>query len=411
MNFNSVPENSGVYIFRNAKNEPIYVGKSSNIKNRVKSHYDLKNGSYSQRALIPRIKTIETLKVDSEIEALLLEANLIKKFKPIFNSQLKDDKDYLYIKITNDEFPKVLVARKKDLRGVSAYFGPFPSASKVRITLKTIRRIFPFSTCKPNQKRACLYFHLGLCPGICAGVVEKKIYKSNIRKIKLFLEGQTSKLLSSLESERRESTEVLDYEKAGQIQKKIESVLYVTKPVRFLNPDETLEDVRDVELSRLAKLVELYQKPRRIECYDISNFQGKESVGSMVVFVNGVAEKSEYRKFRIKNVKGISDVAMISEVIERRFKNTWENPDLIVIDGGKPQLNAALGVLTRNHKEIRLISLAKRLEEIYITGDNRPIRLQRDDPALKLVQRLRDEAHRFAITYHKKLRAKEFLPK
>jgi len=409
MNLNSFPENSGVYIFRNAKNEPIYIGKSSNIKKRLKSHFDFKNRNYSQKNLISKSKTIETLKVDSEIEALLLEANLIKKYKPIFNIQLKDDKDYLYIKITDDVFPKVLSARKKDLPGARSHFGPFPSSAKVRTTLKTIRRIFPYSTCRPYQKRTCLYFHLGLCPGVCAGTADKSTYKSNINKIKLFLEGDTSKLLLSLEGDRKKAEKILEYEQAGEIQRKIEALHYITKPIRFLNLDEPLENIRAVELSRLAKLVKLNRKLRRIECYDVSNFQGKDSVGSMVVFIDGAAEKAEYRKFRIKSVKGISDVAMISEVIERRFKNAWGNPDLIVIDGGKPQLTAASEALTKSNKEVKLISLAKRLEEIYVFGDTKSIRLQRNDPALKLVQRLRDEAHRFAITYHKKLRAKEFL--
>jgi len=339
-----------------------------------------------------------------------LEANLIKTHQPVYNNQLKDDKDYIYIKITTDKFPKVLAARKRDLTDSKEFFGPFPSSSKVRATLKFLRRVFPYSNCKPNQKRPCLYFHLGLCPGVCTGFINQNDYRKNIRGIILFLKGDRQKIVSDLERQLKTFSKKLEFEKASVLQTQIEFINYVTKPSRYFEhfvPD--LEDIRNKEMQDLAKEIGLPKIPTRIECYDISNIGGSDATGSMVVFTDGIADHDEYRRFKIKNVVGINDTAMIAEVIERRLKNNWSPPDLIVVDGGKGQLNAALAVLKKNTKEIPIISLAKRLEEIYIPGNLKPLKLSRQNHALKLIQRLRDEAHRFAITYHRKLRKRHFL--
>lgn len=410
MNLANLPENSGVYIFKDKYQVPIYVGKAVNIKKRVKNHFDLKKSNAKEQLLVERTTSIDAIVVDSEIEALILEANLIKNHQPLFNSQLKDDKDYIYIKITDDEFPKVLAARKRDLTDTREFFGPFPSSFKVRATLKFLRRVFPYSNCKPNQRRPCLYFHLGLCPGVCARVITKKDYRTNIRKIVLFLKGERQKIINDLEKQLKNASKKLEFERAAIIRDQIESINYITKPSRnFEHFEPDLEGIRNMEMEELAKEINLTKPPKRIECYDISNIHGKDATGSMVVFTNAVADHSEYRRFKIKTVVGINDTAMMAEIVERRLKNDWPVPDLIVVDGGKGQLNAVFEVLRRLGKEIPIISLAKRLEEIYLPGNSKPLKLSRQNRALRLIQRLRDEAHRFAINYHRKLRSKRFL--
>ena len=410
MELKKLPENAGVYVFKDKKNVPIYIGKSANIKKRVNSHFNQRIDDPKESILIDKVKTIKAIRVDSEIEALILEANLIKKYKPLYNTQLKDDKDYLYIKVTKDAFPKVLMARKKGLSGAKEYFGPFPSTTKVKTTLKTLRKIIPYSTCKPNQRRPCLYYHLGLCPGVCAGLIGEEKYGKNIDNLVYFLKGGRSRVLRSLERELKKSVSALMFEEAQDITDKIRAIEYITKPTTSLYYlDENIERSRNKELLDLANLLGLAKKPLRIECYDISNIFGKNATGSTVVFSDGYADPSEYRRFKIKTVKGINDTAMIAEVLRRRFSNDWAKPDLIVIDGGKPQLNAALLVVKELGLRIPVISLAKRLEEIYFTNKRDPIRLPSDNDVLRLVQRMRDEAHRFAISYHRKLRAKQFL--
>lgn len=412
MRLDRLPQKIGVYIFKDSSGKPIYIGKAINIKKRVKDHFDLKNKDYRQKSLIKKTKKIEDILVDSEIEALLLEANLIKKYRPTFNSQLKDDKDYLYIKITNDDFPRVLTVRKKDLAGARIYFGPFPSANKVRETLKTLRKIFPFSIhCKPGMKRACLGYHLGFCPGVCIGKISEKEYKKTIKSLELFLGGRKEEVLSKLNRELGIYSDRLEYEKASEIKNKMEAVSYITRltrtPSYYL--EEELGDIREKELLELAKNIGMASKPLRIESYDVSNLFGNQATGSMIVFTNGEPDKDEYRRFRIKTVRGISDVAMLGEVLERRFKNKWPNPDLIVVDGGKPQLNTALKAVKKVGFAGKVISLAKKFEQIYIPTMSKPLNLPRSSDALKLIQRLRDEAHRFAIRYHRTLRGKNFL--
>jgi excinuclease ABC subunit C len=406
-----LPKEPGVYIFKDKEKKPLYIGKAINIEKRVKDHFKLKNCSYKEKKLLEKTTKVESIRVDSEIEALLLEANLIKKYKPIYNEQWKDDKDYLYIKITSEEFPRVVSARKKSLVGAKAHFGPFPQASKVRTTLKTLRRIFPYSTCKPNQKRPCLAYHLNLCPGVCSGQIGREEYKRNIRALTLFLQGKKTKVREQFSRQVRKNSKNLEFEEAEKTQRKIEALNYVTRPVRSTSEylEEDIRSIREKEMMELAREVSLEKKPGRIECYDISNIQGRNAVGSMVVFTDGNPDKDEYRRFKIRKISGINDPAMIGEVLERRFKNPWAHPDLLVVDGGKPQFGAAKKVMERLGLKIPVISLAKRLEEIYFGEEGRALRLPAKSNALKLVQRLRDEAHRFAITYHRKLRSNQFL--
>ena len=414
-----LPNRPGVYLFKGKKGKILYIGKAVNIKKRVKDHLSFKDKSYKQKNLIEKTDRVSFVEVDSEIEALLLEVNLIKKYKPDYNSQLKDGKDYLYIKITKDDFPRILTVRQRDLNNFDTYYEPFPSYLKVRAMLRTLRKIFPFSSCKPptgkvsrGQERPCLAFHLGLCPGVCANKISKLDYRKNISSLKLILSGKKNTFVRQTEKQINYLSKEEEYEKAANLQKQLNDLKYITKPIRstgeYLNEDIT--SIRKRELLQLKVLVGLDKTPRRIECYDISNIFGQQAVGSMVVFLDGEPAKEEYRRFKIKKVSGINDTGMIREVLERRFAHDWDLPNLLVVDGGRGQLNSAKGVLKKLNLNVRAISLAKRLEEIYLGDERNSVILPRTSDGLKLVQRLRDEAHRFAITYHRAVRRREFLP-
>lgn len=429
-----MPSKPGVYLFLGKKGEVLYVGKAKNLKKRVSSYF-VNNIRLLEktRILVSQVAKIETLEVPSEIEALLLEANYIKQYKPKYNARLTDGKRYPLIRITiKDKYPKILIARRPEDKK-SLYFGPFPNSSAVTLVLKTIRRIFPFQSAVNHPKRICFYNHLGLCP--CPGVIEDKEYKKNILHIVTFLKGNTNKVLKNLEKERNVLSKLEEFEKAEVLQRKIDAINYVTSPVyqKFdhrinLNLDS---DLRKKELLSLKECLIRYNVKvdnlRRIECFDISNISGTNATGSMVVFVNGEKDTSEYRKFKIRGVDKIpNDFAMMQEVLQRRMKHTeWPFPDLIIVDGGKGQVSSALKALkaniyssseerndesrslsSRQAKKIPVIGLTKR-EEAIITSDFEEIKLPKDSEALKLIMRIRDEAHRFALSYHRKLRWKQ----
>lgn len=369
------------------------------------------------KILISKTSKIKTINTHSEIEALLLEANYIKKYNPVYNARLTDGKAYPLIKITiKDNYPKVLIARRPD-DPKSIYFGPYPNASAMKLVLKTIRKIFPYQSVKNHQKKVCLYYHLGLCP--CPEVFDspelKKEYKKNIKRIITFLKGDTKKVLKDLEKERDTLSKKEEYEKASNLQQKINSILIVTSPSYpsfDFNIDPNLkEDIKNDELLSLKTALKKTKSqiilPRRIECFDISNISGKFATGSMVVFVNGEKETSLYRRFKIRFTKEEpNDFAMISEVVGRRLNHReWPFPDLIIVDGGKGQVSSILKVLKRKNLSLALIGIAKR-EETIITSDLAEIKLPKNSKALHLVMRIRDEAHRFAISYHRNLRSK-----
>lgn len=411
-NISKITDKPGVYLLKDSRRKILYVGKASNLKSRLRSYK--KESLYLRiNKLISKIASVNTFEVDSPVEALILEASLIKKYRPEFNVLLKDDKDYLYIKITRDEFPRVLPARKKSLVDAKYYFGPFPSSGALRSTLKIIRKVFPYSTCKPGSKGACLHHHIGLCPGVCIGSIGQREYGKNIRDIKLFLEGRKDSILRGLENEMRAFSTKLQYEEAAKTYEKIRALEHVLQPrhdvTKYMEDPDFLITYRLSELEELKKVLELTEVPKRIEGYDISNIHGKFATGSMVVIINGETKKSEYRKFRIKKVSGINDTSMMEEVLRRRFHNDWDFPDLIMVDGGKGQLSTCQKVLREFDLEITCIGLAKKQEQIYIPGKPNPIRLPRTSKALHVIQRLRDEAHRFAIRYHRHLRSKDIL--
>ncbi|HEY5600592.1 MAG TPA: GIY-YIG nuclease family protein [Patescibacteria group bacterium] len=411
-----LPTGPGVYKFCGVKGNILYVGKAINLKSRIGSYFaNRDNLGPKTKAMVQLAKSIEIVKVESEIEALLLEAALISKHLPKFNSELKDDRSPIYIKITvGNEIPLITTARRqKKTKGVKI-FGPFPSSSNVRSVLKILRRIFPYCTHQRRQK-SCLYVHLGLCPDPFASQRARLDYKKTIKNILMFLNGEKKRLILNLIKEMQVLSNNQEFENANKIKKQIDAINYVTQnfrqPEEYLKAPDLIEDLANEKIQALQNVLGLTIPLIRIECYDISNTQGKQATGSMVVFTNGLPDISEYRKFKIKLKNTPDDYSMIKEVIYRRLKNDWTKPNLFVIDGGKGQLSAAKSILDIQKVTIPIISLAKRLEEIYLPDNSEPISLRSDSSAILLLRHIRDESHRFAIFYHRKLRIKAFLQK
>lgn len=407
MDKSKIPHKPGVYLFKDKAGRIIYVGKAIDLYNRVASYFlasQATPGSVRTAILVDKIADVDTVIVESELEALILEANLIKKYLPAFNVRLTDDKDYLYIGITRENFPKVITLRKKDLKRVKKYFGPFPSAKTVRDTLKDLRRIFPWCS---GGRRACFYYHLGLCPGACVGLISQDDYNKIIKRFSKFLDGKKEELLNELVHEMKIASKQLRFEEADKVKKMIDGINYLTQTNRtrlyLENPNFYQQETKKA-LEVLQKDLTLTKLPERIEAYDISNIQGKDATGSMVVLTNGEEDKSQYRRFKIHITGRPNDVGMMKEMIKRRLKHKeWESPDLILVDGGRGQAGV-VKLETRNLKlEIPIYGLAKRMELLY-PPEGEVIKLPRKSLSLKLLQKIRDEAHRFAISYHRKLR-------
>ncbi len=412
--FLTLPQTPGVYIYRDDSGKVVYVGKSINLRSRVSSYFKPTEKLLPKTAkLVEEIRKIEYIEVETEVESLLLEANLIKKYLPKYNIVVKDDKSPIYIKIDfSSNVPKVLAIRKpkyKIKRG-DYVFGPYPSSKTVTYFLKNIRKVIPFCTHNAD-KRPCLYVHLGLCPDPYRSESNRLEYKKNLKILIKFLSGKYRKIISDLNRQMLQASKDQKFEDALSIKKQIEGLTYVTQKVR--NPDEYLKspnllsDLNLQKIKALKKILNLPKTPKRIECYDISNFQGTNATGSMVVLTSGAPDKSQYRRFRIKTKNTPDDFAMHKEMFKRRLKNSWTLPDLFVIDGGKGQVSTAYSILQENNINIPLIGLAKRLEEIFLPNNPKPILLERNSPALLLLQQIRDESHRFAITYHRHLRKKK----
>lgn len=424
----SLPTNPGVYIFKDKNDKIIYIGKANNIKKRVASYFSNKvNLDPKTQQLLSHIYSIDHILVGSEIEAFLLEANLIKKNKPFYNIQFKDDKFYPYIKVGNfksrsnlSAVPYITIARKKDEKN-ALYFGRYPNATSVKIVLKLLRRIFPYQSVKNHTKRNCLYYHLNLCPCVPAHPEHLAEYRKTIKKIEDFLRGKKDRVISALERERDSNAKREEFEKAKAVQEKIDRINIITSsfyhPFRYEKDPEFYHHRIKNELESLKKILIKYYKNinelNRIECYDISNISGTNATGSMVVFINGEEDKAQYRRFKIKSKTTPDDYAMMQEVLRRRLKHAdWDYPDLIVIDGGKGQVSASYHTLFENKLDIPIIGLAKREEIIVIPLlENRELmffeeKLPISTPGVNLLRRIRDEAHRFAINYHRLLRKK-----
>lgn len=415
------PTTSGVYYFlgksKNGKNQIFYIGKAINLKSRVKNHF--LQPTYKDGLFVKKTKKIGYIETNSEIEALILEAKLIKKHRPEFNIVWMDDKNYFFIAIAKERFPKIFIThqpnskkqnqREKSKNGQTEYIGPFIDGRSLKQALKALRKILPYRTCRFMPKKPCLYFSLKLCPAPCIGKIEEKIYRKDINILKEIFNGKKSSIVKKMKKEMAKLSEKQNFEKAALVRNKIFSIENAFGKNSAGNAPRT-NDWRKTE-TEMRKIINGRKKIKRIEAYDISNIQGKQSTGSMVVFTNGFPDKNNYRKFKIKISGKPNDTAMIKEVLERRFLHKeWKYPELILIDGGKPQIGAAIKVRDQipAAKSINIIALAKRNNELFIGEKKKPILLsQQPRGVFNLVLKLRDEAHRFAISYHKKLRKKQ----
>jgi excinuclease ABC subunit C len=552
----NLPTKPGVYIYKNEAGKVIYVGKAVNLRARVRSYFHHSaQQTHKIRRLVEEIAAIDFIVAASELEALLLENNLIKKHQPRFNVRLKDDKRYPYIKVNwQDPFPRVTTTRRI-LNDGARYFGPYTHAAAAYQTLDLVRKIFPYLTCTRtitgHDERACLYYHIGRCSAPCIGVVNQEEYRAIIQGLCDFLSGSTDQVVADLQRQMQAAAEALDFEKAASVRDQLRGIEHVVERQKVMSPELADEDViafarensdtcvqvffirsgrligreyfllegtaeeddrsimtsfikqfydqvdnvppeillpQEVDevmiirnwlrskrgadvtlkvprrgkrrelvqmaaenatetlthlraqwqadeakqsegLSDLQQYLNLPEPPLRIECYDVSTLQGTNTVASMVVFVKGVPRKSDYRRFKMQGVKGQNDFASMQETLRRRFKrmqdegyqtsespgkkdeyNPWSLlPDLVIVDGGKGQLNAALEVLDEFELRdaVAITGLAKREEELFVPDRPDPIVLPRTSQGLFLVQRIRDEAHRFAVEYHRRLRGKQ----
>lgn len=407
----ALPKSPGVYLFYGKGKKLLYIGKAASLHSRVRSYFQ-KSAQHSpaKTMMVQEITTFDIKQVDTEIEALLLEANLIKKYQPPYNVVMRDDKSYAYVEITNDEFPTIKVVRQLGKQG--RYFGPFTDMRALREALKVLSRIFRWrpEKCKPHQGRPCFDYQIGLCPGTCLGTVDKKEYAKRIRKVIWFFEGKKGKVITEIKKELRTAKKHNNDERMRELEFQLHSLEQVLSHSHMVSVIEKYE----TDAKELSRIVKAGKPLTRIEGYDISNIYGNEAVGSMVVFREGESDKKEYRKFKMKVEGKPNDFAMMTEMLDRRFnryaeestKDIWPVPDLVIIDGGKGQLNICTRILKKYNLDIPHISIAKRDEEIFFPGEKNALKLPKASPALHLVQRVRDEAHRFAITYHRKVRSK-----
>jgi excinuclease ABC subunit C len=514
ISFSKIPTNPGCYIFKDNESKIIYIGKAKNLKKRVSSYFQKDHPNEKTNILVSLIKDIDFIVTDSETEAFILESNLIRKNQPKFNIDLKDSKRYAYIEITNEEFPRLIIARKRGKEG--KYFGPFVSSASRDNILYVLKKIFKLRTCNKLPKKPCLRYSIGLCEAPCVNNIPKEKYNEKIDAIKMIFSGKTRKLIKKLEKQMKTESKNKNFEKAIELRNQIHAldqlserqkmergkfydediINYIIKdnevylilfnvdkgtiinkqefvfpetpeffeefllqyyttnkvPKSIIVPEnisrsliEVLERKRgskimievpkigekkqllnlvskNIEISFFSSVKELQDLketlnlpniPTVIECFDISHLSGTSLVGSMVQFRNAKPDKSNYRRFKIKTFEGVDDTRAIAEIVSRRYYSLKTSssslPDLIVIDGGKAQLNFAVNELKRLNINVPIISIAKRLEEIFIPGQNDSIILPIKSGALKLLQKIRDEAHRFAIKYNRLLREKEMI--
>lgn len=406
-----IPSSPGIYFFKDIQDRILYIGKAANLKHRLASY---------KKASDPRIVKMLTTATDldwqetgSEIEALILESQLIKKHRPTFNIMLRDDKQYFYVEITKETFPRIFLTHQPKLTN---FVGPFTEGTSLKSTLKLLRRIFPYCTCKQKHNRYCLNYHLGNCLGFCClkevefTPKQKQAYQKNIKAIKDILNGQRISVLKNLEKEMHQVAKDSQFERAIELRNKTNQLQQVFENAKVIKELAGKEKI----LAELQKALNLPTLPRRIEGYDISNIQGQFATGSMVVFNHGQPDKNEYRKFKIRTVPPDQggDVAMLKEILTRRFKHPeWLFPDLILIDGGKPQLNTAVSVAYNFKIQTPVISLTKNKHHhgshIFIQNKKDSIALQDLPLTVKnLILQIDSEAHRFAISYYRQLHRK-----
>jgi excinuclease ABC subunit C len=414
---NELPDSPGVYLMKDGRGEVIYVGKAVSLKRRVSSYFTRPHDARIQD-MVSRIRQIDYLERPTAIEALILEANLIKHLLPKYNILQKDQKSFLYLAITKDEYPKPILVRGKDLDETGrtiykALFGPYTSGRSLRAALDLLRRIFPWSTCEPGQARPCFNVHLGLCPGVCVGLIDKKTYGKIIRDLMSFFEGKKEQITKRYRKEMQQAAKKKDFERAADLRNKVFALEHIQDVAVLKREDDSLEGVMLKPPSESQKAVS--RLFGRIEGYDISNISGTSTVASMVVFEDGAPAKAEYRKFRIRSVHGSNDVGSMVEVLARRVRRKdWRKPTLILIDGGLGQVNAAIHVLQGADWNVPILGIAKgperkRNDLVFGFDDKELQRLCHEHQTL--LEKVRDEAHRFAITYHRKRRSMDFLPR
>jgi len=424
------PGGPGLYFMKDSAGKVLYIGRAKNLRSRVASYFQQGGDLLSSRGpkiveMVKRVASVDFLETANEVDAVLKEARLIKDIHPPYNTDLVDGKTFPYLEITTgDDFPGVYVTRKPRAKG-NRLFGPFASAKELRAVQVVLQKIFKFRTCNLNISakddkrrffRPCLLYSIKQCTAPCADRINKGDYKKIISDLIHFLRSKRSTVLKQLKKQMEQASARLEYEKAAMLRDRIrlierldrrgEPELDVQPEVFAAEPAEALE--------KLQKLLETPQPIRVIEGIDIAHIAGSESVGSLVKFIDGRPFKAGYRRFKIKTVAGVDDYAMIAEVVRRRYKYALKGeelwPDLILIDGGLGQLHTAQKALEDiKAPQITITALAKREEEIFIRGSDKPLRLSRNNPALKLLQYVRDEAHRFAQHYHHILRSKKIL--
>lgn len=394
-----VPDSPGVYLMKDRSGGIIYAGKALSLRKRVSSYF---TGAQSAktRAMLLSVEDIETRSTRTEAEALLLEISLIKKYQPRYNISFKDDKSYPFIKVTKEDFPALFVCRRRK-KDNALYLGPFTSAKLLKQALKIARVVFPFRSCHNMPKQECLYSRIGLCPAPCSGKVSRKEYAGILKNLKMFLNGNYEDVLRQLSLKMRRLSKQQEFEEAAKVRDQINALGAV-------DPGGGLLSRRRREIALLGSFLGLKSPPLRIEAFDISNLSKYFTVGSMVRFLDGLPDKDNYRRFRIKQVTGVDDYAMIREIVRRRYarlvREKKELPDLVVIDGGRGHLNAAQSVIKDLGLNIPLTSIAKGKEQVFVQSRQGPLDLSLDSEAMHLIQRIRNEAHRFALKYHKLLR-------
>ncbi len=423
----SLPKTPGVYFHKNKSGEIIYVGKAAVLRNRVRQYFQTSRyRDPKTEVLIQEIYDTDWIEVENEIEALFLEAEMVRRYQPHFNILLRDDKSVAYVRInTRDQAPSVTVTRRP-LDDGADYFGPFLNAGPVRKALKYLRKVFPYSTHIQLPDRGCLQYHLGLCPGPETSNFNRPEYLKNLKKLVLYLHGERVKVTNELEKEMVAAAQEQHFEQAAIMRNKLRALKSLQTRIVF-SDRENLDLSKDHALFDVTQLLTLTKPPRRIEGFDISHMSGTDTVASMVVFTNGIADKSAYRKFKMR-IPGNDDFAHMHEVITRRLseKNVkmWGKPDLFLIDGGKGQLGAAIKARDELGFTIPMIGLAKKFEEIVVhkelsnltVNDAYLVKLKgfRTDESddfvrldlpntshlVKFLQRIRDESHRFAVSYH-----------
>jgi excinuclease ABC subunit C len=417
------PAAPGVYLMKDSLGRVIYVGKARNLRNRAGSYFS-KQAAVDPRTAdwVPEIADLDFLLTDSEVDALLLEARLIKDIQPKFNSDLKDDKTFPYLEIhIREPFPRVEFTRKPRPKGTKLY-GPFTSARKLRGAIAVLQKVFRFRNCSLDIRedderwrwfRPCLLASIQQCTAPCNLRISKEEYRRDIKKLCLFLDGKKAKLLRGLHKEMQTASQELKFEKAARIRDQIKALENLN--LRGDLDAHTQPEVFQIDprkgLLGLKKIFGLEKLPRRIEGVDIAHLQGGETVASLVQFIDGLPFKHGYKRFKIKTVDGVDDFASMREVVSRRFRRLSQEgedfPDILLIDGGKGQLGAAMEAMRSIGIDPPFtISLAKKEEEVFLPGESEPKLLSRHSFALRLLQYVRDESHRFAQQYHHLLRKK-----